>query len=321
MKPSLYQGQEATICFLENHGFKVIKNGSNYFFALRDERSASAQINKDGSIHDYGSGFHGSVYDVLLEIGKIPSNLSKAEALDYCREKLGSISLVSFENKKEPMIKQDFKKKPIDKQWYIQKFLNPSLLLSKDYLNALKKTILSIDDETMIKALAKDFLIGFEEKEKRLVMPIFDLNGEIVNLWQYNPFLDKSKKLRFCKGRNRVSFNLNALKKAPLSKMVFVCEGEKDVLNAVARGFLAVTSGSAVSCFKQEELELFKDREVLIVGDYDEAGKAFNKNMKATLQPFAKTIKIGSWEKSISKKYLKRGFDLTDYLSFKKRSN
>ena len=323
---NFYLGREATISCLEKLGFRITKNGSHYFCSLRDERTPSALINNDGSIHDYGSGFHGSIYHVLEQTGKIPAGLNKKESLEYCQNLLsnGEIpqSIVSTSTASNTFQEEQKKRKYIDREWFIKKFLKPSLL-GQAYKDLLKKTITSIDDEKQIIELAKNFLIGFSKAIKndcdRLVMPIFDFDGNIINLWRYNPVL-KQNKLRFCKGRKRVSFNLSSLKNAPKDELVFLCEGEKDVLNATARGFLAVTPGSAVSNFTEEELECFRDRRVLIVGDYDEAGFKFNQKHSDILKNIAKEISIGSFEKNISKEFLKKGFDLTDYLTLKKRS-
>lgn len=46
MKDSLYQGIWATIAFLEQHNFKIVKIGSRFFFSLRDERTPSTLTTK-----------------------------------------------------------------------------------------------------------------------------------------------------------------------------------------------------------------------------------------------------------------------------------
>ena len=62
---------------------------------------------------------------------------------------------------------------------------------------------------------------------------------------------------------------------------------------------------------------MFDGLKVLIVGDYDQAGKRFNSAIKEQIEPYAKNVKLLDWEKFLKTKP-KKGFDLTDYLSRKK---
>ncbi|WP_231998066.1 toprim domain-containing protein [Helicobacter cinaedi] len=82
---------------------------------------------------------------------------------------------------------------------------------------------------------------------ERLIMPIRDEAGRIVTLWKYNPTLAKHERLRYTRGRRRSTFNLSDLLKYRESPQepIFIVEGEKDVVNAVAHGIRAITHGSA----------------------------------------------------------------------------
>lgn len=316
-KESLYQGRDATIRLLEKYGFSIEKRGSKYFVSLRQERTSSALINENGSVHDFGSGFHGSIYDVLYESNSLPAGMSKAELLDYVREELG-ISDDYKHHAIKPLASDRQKKKPIDLLWFKETFLRKDLLDDAGYFELLKSTIKSIDSQERILSIAKQFHIGYSKASEhdcaRLVMPIADASGNIMTLWRYNPLVEKSKRLRFAKDRPRIPFNLQSLTKLDGHQTILLCEGEKDVLNAVARGFCAVTSGGASTCFKKEDLELFRDRKILCVGDYDHAGREFNLRNAEALLPVAKKVSIGNWEISVKNETLFQGYDLTDYL-------
>ncbi|RDU73039.1 hypothetical protein CQA57_05800 [Helicobacter anseris] len=321
---TLYQGAEASIALLQKYGFNFHKIGSRYFFALRDERTPSATINQNGSIHDFGSGFHGSVYDVLEISNKLPSGMSKGEALKFVREELFSLIGVDLKiyNFSETKNNANNSKKILDLEWFKKTFLSENLFKEEAYLRLLKKTITSTNDMEKIFETAKKFHIGYSkpfgnDEYDRLVMPILDFENNIVTLWKYNPFAPSEKKLLFLKGRNRGAFNTQALKETN-EQIVLVCEGEKDVLNAYARNLVAVTPGGATSTFKEEVLPLFKDKRVLCIGDYDDAGMNFNFRNALLLRKYTKKVSVANWNCSVSKEMLFKGFDLSNYFEMKK---
>ena len=58
-------------------GYKV---DSSWFTNLRDETTASVLINTDGSYHDYGTGEHGDLINVLMEYHKYKDDFPAAKA-------------------------------------------------------------------------------------------------------------------------------------------------------------------------------------------------------------------------------------------------
>lgn len=72
-------------------------------------------------------------------------------------------------------------------------------------------------------------------------------------------------------------------------KRVFYVEGEKDVNTMLSRGYTAITAGGAQdwqSCFA----ELFKDTELIILADNDDAGFNLAKQVAKDCKPYAKSI-------------------------------
>lgn len=308
----LKASREKTASALIGLGYKIDRS---WHFAGRDERTPSAYVNMDGSIHDFGSGFHGDLADFLHEY----RGLSKSEALREARRLLDlpvRMNFSKFEKPKE--IKSGFISDKFIQQFFYERRQN-----FKRYSELLGGLLPSVPDPKKRKKIALKYEIGYSIKADRLIMPIRDEKGRIVTLWKYNPFLEKSKKVRFTQGRPRCAFNLADLiyyRENP-DEWVIVCEGEKDTLNAIANGLHAVTPGGASEAFEDIDIPLFKGLKVLVVGDYDEAGQQFNERIASQLEFVAKKVKVLDWEvkATMSGIKLQKGFDLTDWLKIRRR--
>ena len=161
-------------------------------------------------------------------------------------------------------------------------------------------------------------------------MPIRDEFGNCLTLWKYNknpvPFMGQDgnmiqlPKLMFSKNRRRCPFNMADLVsyRNDLQVPIFLMEGEKDCLNALAKGLRAVTLGSASAKVEDRYLNLFKDANMTICYDHDEAGANGAKAVKQQLTGICKNIEIIDWERIFKKlgwsQPIKKGFDYTDYL-------
>lgn len=136
-------------------------------------------------------------------------------------------------------------------------------------------------------------------------------------------------KVKFTKGRDRCLFNFKDLKGYAEDKngWVLLCEGEKDCLNALGRGYRAVTLGSASAKLEDEHLSLFEGLKIVIVYDYDKAGYEgvygrqpkngdFIPGIKSRLEEVAAEVKIWDWELLALQQgfELQKGFDFTDWL-------
>jgi DNA primase len=104
---------------------------------------------------------------------------------------------------------------------------------------------------------------------------------------------------------------------------VFVVEGEKDVHTIERFKLVATTCAGGSNSWKKEYNECFKDKEVIIIPDYDEAGTQFAKTVARGIFPYAKTVRILKFElyeinpdtkenKIIS---IPKGFDITDWFN------
>jgi DNA primase len=301
--------REQVASALMSLGYEVNRH---WQFAARDERTPSAMINQNGSIHDYGSGFHGDLADFLREF--------KPDVVSPLKEARRLLGLPIALNFKDFDNRVGDKKTGFIPEEYLYKFATQRQKCFGRYMSLLKGLLPSVKDPAIFKNIALKYKIGYGEQADRLIMPIRDEQGRIVTLWKYNPQLSPDQKLRYTRDRARSAFNLTDLKayaKEPRKRVVWICEGEKDVLNAIANGYAAVTSGSASSVFAKEHLSLFKDFRIVIAGDYDEAGQSFNARIKAQLEGIAAHIEIIDW--SLLVRDPKKGYDLTDYLVYKNR--
>lgn len=312
--------RESVAQALEILGYSV---NSSWKFKLRDERTPSASIDSKGKIHDYGSGFHGDVANVLQEY----HNFSTSKALEKMRELLDMPITRDFSHHIKTEI-SSIKNIPIDEK-YLLKFTEERRLYFEEYSKLLKGLLPSVKSPDQRKEIALKYEIGFSKGftkdgnkyPSRLIMPIRDEKGRIITLWKYNPFLKPQEKLRYTKNRNRYAFNIRDLLNYQnnLKEIVYICEGEKDVLNAIAYGLRAITPGSAAHIFEEKQIPLFKDLHIVVLGDNDSSGKKFNDNIEAQLTGTAKSIKKFSWEEHLKPKGVtpSRGFDLTDWLTMK----
>lgn len=312
--------KEETALVLEYLGYEVDRA---FKFRLRaDEKTASASINpKNGKIKDFGSGWSGSVIDLMKEF----HGYGTKEAFDKVSTILGDPSKVL--NLSPTSHTQNSYKEGFITQEYIDKFTQ----LRKSHFDRFYKLLceaMPVASKEQRKAIATEYEIGYCNQSDRLIMPLRDELGNCLTLWKYNknptPFMGKDgklitmPKLIFTKNRRRCPFNLAKMGQYKQNgKPIFIMEGEKDCLNALARGLNAVSLGSASSKIDELHLPLFKDCDIVICYDYDEAGKNGAEQLKNDLASTAKSIEIIDWQQIAIKsgiKQIKQGFDFTDYL-------
>lgn len=303
-------------------------------FKLRDEKTPSAKVNMDGSVHDFGSGWHGDLISLLQDFKSFKSfKEAKAEA-----ERLTGLE-----------VKIDFTKFDKSSGEMNSDSLPDHFMFShrvdrdhnkQAYLKELKQLFLGeYDGNKMLSAewdevlkVAKKYEIGFNKKTSRLIMPIRDIDGKIRTFWRYKKegedFVKdgktyKHRKVLYTKQRYRPPFAIADLKefaKTP-NEAVIVCEGEKDALVSNANSLRAISIGGAGASkkIKDDYLSLFKGLKIIICGDYDKAGYEFNINLLEQLKPIAQSVTILDWNKKakIDGFKLHPKFDLADYFAWK----
>ena len=118
----------------------------------------------------------------------------------------------------------------------------------------------------------KEFKIGWDMRSKRIVFPIPSRYRPeyYVNLRKYRPAgaVDRSSKLI---NISNLGQNIYYPYKAFDEDTIYIVEGEKDMLVSRARGINAIT-GTGGATVPKVDSNLFRDKEVFLMLDADEAG-------------------------------------------------
>ncbi len=108
-------------------------------------------------------------------------------------------------------------------------------------------------------------------------------------------------------GVRRVLYRLPELLAADSVEPVFIPEGEKDVETLMAHGFLATTNVSGAVNWQDEYSQVLYARHIIIIEDYDEAGKRRTAKLLESLKPYVSSIRIVRLE------HLPFHSDISDY--------
>lgn len=98
------------------------------------------------------------------------------------------------------------------------------------------------------------------------------------------------------KGVTRLPFLLPELLATPLDSIVFICEGEKDVLKLRSDGLAATCNSEGAGKFHPDLVKWFKGRHVVILGDNDEAGRNHALDVAGKLHGIAASVKLLDFE-------------------------
>lgn len=321
--------ESATVAMLL--GFEVNKNFKFHCFSKDTE---DFSINKrSGNFKCWTGAFEGGDAIAFVQFIK---GCSFVEAKSFVLEAIGRKDEFEFSNYEKSTC-SDFSSKEAIPEEYMSAFLETGADYEKELKNLFVGSINGVDlpvcsDEAIFE-VAKEFQIKFINHSKRLIMPIRDLDGGIQTFWKYKKYGDdyineegktiKHRKVLYSKERYRPPFAISKMLEYRNDKeqYVLVTEGEKDALVAYANGLRAICVGGAgASAFlKPEHLELFRDMKIMLVGDYDDAGRKFNENLSNQLKDIAKSITILNWEQKAKKDGFKLfpKFDLADYFAWK----
>jgi hypothetical protein len=164
-----------------------------------------------------------------------------------------------------------------------------------------------LKDETMRK-----YLIGWDGQ--RFTIPVYDEDGELVNIRRYNPRARSHKDKMISWGPGHGSGRIYGLEVLKEHDEVLYAEGEWDRLIAMQEGFPAVTDTSGAAVFKPEWARYFKGKTVYFAFDDDKQGDAGA--MKAT--QYMKNVAAGCFRITLGTGI--DGGDLTDFFASLGRS-
>jgi len=159
-----------TLLIILGYTFK----GNSYKFKLRkDEKTASAVINKDCTIHDFGGDFHGDIFKLLTSY----HDMTFVESVEWVKRELNYTDIVEFADK--PTKKASNHMKQIIGR--CQKFLGFGIIEHKQ--EALQIAPQWVWNEADADALKKiEELILFDSANKTLVIKIIDYDSKLISL-------------------------------------------------------------------------------------------------------------------------------------------
>lgn len=163
---------------------------------------------------------------------------------------------------------------------------------------------------------------GFTNPE-RTIIDIYDYedeNGELIyQVLRYDKTKKGSKFIQRrpdsnggwiwnIKGVNPILYNLPELV-IKSTKPILIVEGEKDCKSLEKIGILATTNSGGAGKWKDEFQPWFKDRDIIVVPDNDEAGIKHSNDIIRSLKPVARSIR------RLILPGLKYGEDVSDWLN------
>lgn len=303
IKALLTQDDVASI--LRSVGIEV---SNTYTFKLRDERTPSAVINKDGSLHDYGANFHGDILDALQEA----KNLTFKEALEVVASHIGTTQSAIVIPRADMKPKKEYISELSDEvheqmlntlKWYdsqkeLQTFKNP------DY----KKEALSICPLWVYQQAKKESLeefkrlTTFDNKNKTLVIKIHDYQNKLISYKRRRLNIGKwitakgTHPNKQCLVRNKAKTD----KEGNFLNHIYILEGVHDALTAILLDidFLMIQTIGYKS-FTEYEISLLKNRDVIFIADYavkdkkeDLAGVDAMRNLARQIGSVARNAKV-----------------------------
>ncbi len=150
--------------------------------------------------------------------------------------------------------------------------------------------------------------------DTRIAIPVRVMDGRLANIRLYRPGSATNKIRSWAKehGKNKLYPHPGAwTSDVPL----LICEGEKDAITALSHGFNAVTQTCGTGSWDDKFTPYFKDLDLVICYDHDDAGRKGGARLAAKLAGTASRVRVLSWPESSPDK-----FDLTDWFTVQRRT-
>jgi hypothetical protein len=116
----------------------------------------------------------------------------------------------------------------------------------------------------------KRYGVGWDGQ--RYTIPIYDKDGDLVNIRRYKPNAKQAKDKMISWGKGHGEGRIYGFETLEKHDEVLLCEGEMDRLVALEHGLPAVAHTSGAMVFKAEWVTHFKGKDVFIAYDEDKTG-------------------------------------------------
>jgi DNA primase catalytic core len=147
---------------------------------------------------------------------------------------------------------------------------------SRSIKENLKKTF---GDETLKKAgiiaESKTGNLYFVFFKHRLIIPYFNIDGNIVNLQGRNIDSEDEPKYRLLSGIDTGLYNIQCINNIKKGESIYICEGAIDTLSALQLGLKNPIGIAGVHNFKDESFDFLYPYKVIVASDSDIAGRSF----------------------------------------------
>ena len=255
--------RDDVVSILTNVGYEVDTRA--FKFCLRDEKTASAVINLDNSIHDYGNGYHGDILDLLVKYNA----MSLSDAIKFVANYLGiSESNSSYTPKprkklyREPHseLSEDIYKRITETIKHFDK--DSSTICEKELYSIVPKWCYVQAPKTALERF-KQFTT-YDKSNTTLVIKIFNYDGKLISFKRRRL---NAKKWITAKGthpNNQCLFNL-----LDDTNPIYVVEGHHDFLTGILLDiniFMIPTVN--YKKFTPCEISLFNNREIIFLPDW-----------------------------------------------------
>lgn len=232
---------------------------------FHDDRAASFSVNKQsglwkcfGACQTGGNVYQFHIKQRLLESNE---NLTLDQAKKEIMIALGEYKTIPFE------VAENYHKQLLENHKLLDFLINERGLT----IETIKAAKLGCDDE-------------------RICIPIADEDGYLVNIRKYKPHATEYKVISYDSGYGQA--RLYPIDNLLKHEDILLTEGEMDCLLANQLGYHAVTGTTGAGKLKQDLPSWFKDKNVYICYDIDEAGKKGAEAVSQQLCAYAKKVYI-----------------------------
>ena len=302
LKPLL--DKQVTQDILESLGYEFNRTGQ---FRLRDERTPSASIRRDGLIKDFGSSWSGDVFSLLQEY----HSMAFKEALDYVANFLGISNNAPLNVQKAPKFKQTGHKPSYD-IIRIYKCFKSQLLNTPKIKEQIQKELLPLHISKQLDKKTLRKMIGYDTLNKSFTISL--LKDDEVKAVTIQRTKDGTKWKTYGK-KSYTPYRIT------LKPYVFVVFGMKEILimqswNEPFIGFQSDSIAKAIANNPQskELKEMVGDKTLILLLDNDTSCIETIAPLSAYFDNSA-VIAI-DFQAMLPDKELPKGYDFYDFVLF-----
>ncbi len=276
IKETIDQRHVAKILLLE--GYKVNRS---FKFALREEKTPSTSIRKDGYIKDFGGDFSGNIVTLL----QTQRGMSFKNAILYIADQLGIDTNFEYRSTYNPPL---IRKLPQPKKAVLSQKRHKEITAEVKFFDKSEElqTFRNTDYQSEVLAIAPLWIWQQTDKENITIFKKFTTYDSknrtlVIKIHDYSGNLISFKRRRYKKGKwitiHSTHPNSQCLASIPdnhkMSKVyplppIYVVEGHHDYLTAILLGInVLMIPTVGYRSYTEYELSLFRNREVYLIPD------------------------------------------------------